>query len=520
MTFPHENFEQYFPSGRKLVLLLIIVLSTSGAMGAIAAQEPMLMIGLVLAVLLIVTTTVWPDVPTLAVIFILYTNAAVVAVQFHGVPFIIGASVPLLLIIPLANYAIFHRQKLIFHPLLLLLVLFLVVQMLGALLAVKLDAAISQLITYLTEGLGLYFLITNVVRTSEMLRRAIWILLLAGALLGGLSFYQQVTQTFDNDYGGFAQVSAAAFGTGEEKLLGKVEQLRLAGPIGEQNRYAQTMLMLVPLGLFRIWGERSLWRRILAGIATILIALGVLLTFSRGAAIAFGLMLVMMVAMGYIKPQQIFIVLLGLILLWQTVPQVAARLTSLEALSGLATGDNSTAIAEADGSTKSRLTEMAAAGLVFADHPLVGVGPGMFKYYYRDYAEVVGLRVLNANRQAHSLFPGLAAEHGLLGLLCFLGILFVTMRNLARTRKRWLRRRPELANVATGFMLAIFAYLTTGLFLHFGYARFFWLIMALAGVVSYVADSEVSATAEPDEREAQNAIPALVKPNLTLFTPS
>ena len=50
----------------------------------------------------------------------------------------------------------------------------------------------------------------------------------------------------------------AAFKTGEEALHGNVMQRRLAGPLGEQNRYAQIMLMLVPLGLFRFWGERSI----------------------------------------------------------------------------------------------------------------------------------------------------------------------------------------------------------------------------------------------------------------------
>jgi hypothetical protein len=34
---------------------------------------------------------------------------------------------------------------------------------------------------------------------------------------------------------------------------------------------------------------------------------------------------------------------------------------------------------------------MGAAGLVFVDHPVIGVGPGMFKYYSWDYAELIGL---------------------------------------------------------------------------------------------------------------------------------
>jgi len=37
-------------------------------------------------------------------------------------------------------------------------------------------------------------------------------------------------------------------------------------------------------------------------------------------------------------------------------------------------------------------------------------------------------------------------------------------------------------------MLAVAAYMTTGLFLHFSYIRYFWLMLALAGSAAYVAD--------------------------------
>ena len=146
----------------------------------------------------------------------------------------------------------------------------------------------------MVEGIGLYFLLTNVVRTPEMLRRVIWVLLAAGAFLGFLSVDQDTAQTYSNNYWGFAQMSNAAFGTGSEDIYGKVLQRRLAGPLGDQNCYAQNMPMLVPLGFFRFWGERSRLLRILAAVATGFCAMGVALTFSRGAAVAFVLVLVIM----------------------------------------------------------------------------------------------------------------------------------------------------------------------------------------------------------------------------------
>ena len=83
-------------------------------------------------------------------------------------------------------------------------------------------------------------------------------------------FINMVTQTFDNNYGGFAQVQSD-FATGVEDLQGEIEQPRLAGSIGEKNRYGQIMLMLVPLGLFQLWIYRSTGLRILALVLTGLI---------------------------------------------------------------------------------------------------------------------------------------------------------------------------------------------------------------------------------------------------------
>jgi O-antigen ligase len=130
---------------------------------------------------------------------------------------------------------------------------------------------------------------------------------------------------------------------------------------------------------------------------------------------------------------------------------------------------------------------MVAAILVFADHPLVGVGPGMFKYYSAEYGNQVNPGVLEGTREAHNLYLGVAADHGLLGLLSFISIIAVTFYQLLRNRAWLTRNRPELANLVNAFALAVVTYLATGLFLHLSYARYFWLMMALAGAAGAIA---------------------------------
>jgi O-antigen ligase len=146
--------------------------------------------------------------------------------------------------------------------------------------------------------------------------------------------------------------------------------------------------------------------------------------------------------------------------------------------------------------------------MVFADHPIIGVGPGLFKYYYRDYAESIGLQIHITTREAHNLYLDIAAETGLLGLILFLAILLGTLRSLAHTRRRWTQSRPELANLATSFLLAITSYMTTGLFLSMAYERYLWIMLALAGAVGHIANNLKPAELTPPGKGGQAVRPS------------
>ena len=476
----------------------LVAVAVAGALGAVTAQQPLLGLGAGTAALLGLTIAARPDAATLVVIGVLYSNAAVIAVHFHGLPVFASAAVPLLLVVPLAYYVVARRQRVIATPGLRGMVGLLLVQILSSIFAADSADASGALLTFVSEGFVLYLLITNVVRTGALLRHVVWVLLGVGALLGALSTYQELTHTYANDYFGFAQVSNAAFGTGERTLTGEILQPRLAGPIGEQNRYAQVMLMVVPLGLFRYWSERSPPLRLLALCMTAFTALGIAFTFSRGAAIGFVLMIAIMAFLRYIRPRQIAAIVLGLALVLVAVPEYGNRLVTLDALTSFVSDEGPQDAA--DGSLMSRATENLAAALVFADHPLLGVGPGQFPRYYRDYAELVGIRVLATDRQAHDLYLDIAAETGILGLGAFLAVVLVTLRDLARARRRWSRERPELANLATGFMLAMVSYLTTGLFLHLAFERYLWLMLGLAAAAGGIALREAAAADAAPQR--------------------
>ncbi len=120
-----------------------------------------LVLGAAILLGLLALIVAWPEAGTLTVVFVLYTNIAVIAKQFHGVPDLVASSFPLLLVAPLVNYIIFKREKLIIDWPFALMVVFLAVLLVSSLLARDLNIAIDWVISFFAEGLVLYLLMIN-----------------------------------------------------------------------------------------------------------------------------------------------------------------------------------------------------------------------------------------------------------------------------------------------------------------------------------------------------------------------
>jgi len=279
-----------------------------------------------------------------------------------------------------------------------------------------------------------------------------------------------------------------------------VGQLRAAGPIGETNRYAQILLVLLPLAVLAFRTERSRTLRTLALVAASLILGGLLLTFSRGALLAGLVLFGMMAYMGFLKPRQVLVSVLGMGVLVATfAPGVITRLGTLGPLKSLLFRTNFTYQAP-DTSAIHRYVLDAAAWHVFLDHPIFGVGPGHFAEYYSiPYGNRIGLIEATKKLLAHNLYLGTLAETGVTGFACLLAIFFVIMQGLWKERRRWLQSRPELASLATAFFLCLCAYAMSAAFIHLSYQRYFWLLMALSSAAARIVHStrEQQAIGEP-----------------------
>jgi putative inorganic carbon (HCO3(-)) transporter len=455
------------PTGRTAAVVVTVL--AAPVIGAVTAARPILGMLATGALVVGVVSALAPQVAVLIATVLIWSNAVAVAVSFHGAPTVVGIVVPALLAIPVVGHLL-RRDRLLSTVGMWWLLAYGLVLVVGVSQAVDRGLAVQSLIVFVTEGLLLFLLVVNGVRTADLLRRILWALLLVGVVLSALSVVQTVTGSWSEDRLGFAQVSLVKLEQLADDPFDEHAEPRAGGPFAKENRYAQVLVVLVPIGL--VLARRSDRRRdrLLAAAAATVILAGLALTYSRGALVALLVTAIVMVLIGELELRYLVLIGVVAVLASGALPRWGDRIASATALMDSGTS-------ETDGSVRGRLSSTLGSALVFLDNPWLGVGLGNYPIHHYDAALELGIRV-EESRQPHSLYPQIAAESGIFGLSAFLGAVAVTGRALLRVA----RRRDEDAVVARAVGLALVTYLATGVFLHLAYERYFWFLLALAAV--------------------------------------
>ena len=477
--------------GLRLVETVLAAITLAAALLLVAGPTVTLVAAATAAVVLAMA---WrADVATILFAFLFYANVLVVASRFHGVPPTLASTAALLLLVPIVRSVVVERSAIVITPTLGLMFVFLISMMLSTAASPSPGLSIPRIGTFLVEGIVLYILVSNVANDVDRVRAIVRVLVIAGVCMAALSVYQELTRSYDNDFAGFAQVSEGGFDIGPENDAALRQ--RLAGPIGEQNRYAQVLLMVVPLAYFAARSSVRRVSRVLWYGAALLISAGVFLTFSRGAAVAaFAVLLLMVLHRVLSIGRLLTIVLVGAIVMMAAAPDFALRIASLGTVT-----DATNTQADVDGAIRGRTTQALAAVNVFVDHPVVGVGPDRF---FREFSQVeankLGLRHLDTNRRSHNLYLEIAADQGMVGLVTFGAIMTVTIAQLASARRRWADRDPERAALAAGLMFALYSYVITAFFLQLSYQRYLWARVALANGLIWCLRPAADPSSHPD----------------------
>ncbi|MEE9299306.1 MAG: O-antigen ligase family protein [Acidimicrobiia bacterium] len=318
---------------------------------------------------------------------------------------------------------------------------------------------------------------------AHQLRTVTWILVGGGFTLSVLSVLQFATGSFDLVYGGFAQSAV-------QNIAGSTDDVRISGPIGDPNFYAQWLVMLVPLAIDRFGDENRGPLRVLAAAAAVLCSVAVVLTFSRGGLIA----LIAVLGLMALRHPPRLRTLAGLIavgvLALPLVPNgYVDRVSALTDIGGVD--------AATDPSIRNRGAQFNAAWEMFSSRPLSGVGYGNYIERYNEYARDLGVDLTRKPREAHNLFMETAAETGVPGLIV-LGTVFTAAFAALRAGRRRFRAMGDHRADGIGYALAValIGYLVTSIFLHMAFARLVWLLLGLALAFPSTARAEDRARTE------------------------
>jgi len=486
--------------------IISIGVTTWLALMAAANPNPIL-IGLALAPIGALVVYLRPHFATFLCVFLIYSNIPVVAAQFHGAPYAAAAAVPGLLLLPITFLLVRDGQGLLVPWEVVCALGLVVVQCAGVILSRDPAYSFGILARILAEGFALFLFIVNAVRTPEIVRGCLVAMLAAGALAGMITGHQYLTGNYQSNYGGFAQSDQNGFDQVNSRGV-TVVRARSAGPVGEKNRFAQNMLMLFPIGLCLVAAEkRRLLQLFFLGM-TLLSAVGWAVAFSRGSVVGLAGVLVVATFFGYVRTRVLVWIGLAGVILILLMPAYRERVVSIVSTSELLGGRRT--VSKADSSLQGRATIMLAAARVMAENPILGVGPGMFPFYAAEYGKANGYKALEGNWQAHNLYLGIGADHGVIGLGFFMATILMVMYKLHCIRLASRDRRPEAFYLATGLNLALLLYLATGMFLHLSYVRYYWLIVGISAGAAYALRPDHSPDYKTGQlEESANETPSL-----------
>lgn len=408
-----------------------------------------------------------------------YMNLSDALEVSFGIPKINQPLIGLILVSVLANRVVLQRKPFIFRGVEATMVFYGFISTISVLFAsANQSAALDRLVDWLKD-FAILIIMVQLCDEEKSFKTVLWALILSAAFIASLSWYHTFTGDTGNDFFGLAK-------SGVHQIIGDVDDVRVTGPLDDPNFYAQILLMIFPLAAYRMLTGVSQTGRLVGTICTILIVGAAIFTYSRGGFLALVVVLGLLVLdrrYNLLKVGMVTVVTLAVLLPILPSGYVDRVLTLGDALPA-----NTSAQSEA--SFRGRSSEMIIAMQMFTENPILGVGKRNYQVLYVEYSSLLGLDPRLEDRQAHSLYLELAAEMGMLGILSFSGILVALFISTARARRQFRELdRPDLSAWTAALQLGIVSYMITSIFLHSDYARYMWMLFAMAASASVLAQA-------------------------------
>jgi probable O-glycosylation ligase (exosortase A-associated) len=247
------------------------------------------------------------------------------------------------------------------------------------------------------------------------------------------------------------------------------------------------LCMVLPMLLYLSREEPRPWLKFIFRLTFGLSIVSILFTYSRGAFLG---LLVILGILVWRSPWRMRFAIAVIVLAAIAAPLVPERLW--ERMGSITQQDSAET---RDDSARGRLEAWTTAWNIALDRPFTGGGfralwdRGLWNEYYGDGYLYV--------RDAHSLYFEVLAEHGFVGLVLYLAVLFSTLLTLRRIRRQW-RNDSEygyLSRYAEMTQLCLYPFLIGGAFLGVAYFDLYFFLVASSFVLHALSAEAVRATA-------------------------
>jgi O-antigen ligase len=272
------------------------------------------------------------------------------------------------------------------------------------------------------------------------------------------------------------------------------------GVLSNPNALAHLLLMGLPFLLLMGLNASSLFGRAAAAVAATSVLLVVSRTGSRGAIVTIGCLVIVAFIRLPWRHRWKFIATLVVAasVVLPLVPE-NQRERYYTILSGTERPDEQVEAAfqgrdDPVGSTQARVGLLQRSVELTLDHPVFGVGPGMFQVAAAEYSTRRGER--GAWHETHNTFTQVSSEAGLPGLLLFVSVIVVSVRISGSIHKATLHDRShrQLSNVAYCLWLSTVIYAISVNFTSVAYLHYLPTLAGLALGVQLSAQAELGET--------------------------
>jgi O-antigen ligase len=275
---------------------------------------------------------------------------------------------------------------------------------------------------------------------------------------------------------------SAAYGLVTTPSVSGTEELdRVTGTVGDPNELAVLLLVGMIFGIaLAVLARRSAALRLLAAGTSLLCALGLLLSLSRGGLVALAVALVASVVMGgrwrwRAALAAVVIVVATFVFYFAFVPASSRdRLTASDGGAG-------------------RTDIWTVGWRMVQDHPIIGVGAGNFQVSSVHYVLRPGsLRrdelIVERHLVAHNTYLHVLAELGIVGLALFASLIVFSLRCALLAAHQFARRRNlGMEVLCRAFIISLVGMLAADFFISEQFSKQLWLLIALGPALLGVA---------------------------------